>query len=149
MGIVKAINQSFLDKERKGFDKTYYFFDIHGTILKPNYKAGDIPKEFYPYAKEVLKFITGISDIVMCLYTCSHTHEVKEYLEFFKNEGIVFTYINENPEVVTDLNGYGCYDTKPYMNVLFEDKSGFDSETEWEEVLVFMKEKYGSGYPIM
>jgi hypothetical protein len=29
------------------------------------------------------------------------------------------------------------------MNVLFEDKAGFDPLTEWEEVLILMKEKYG------
>jgi hypothetical protein len=29
------------------------------------------------------------------------------------------------------------------MNVLFEDKAGFDPETEWKEVLDYMKSKYG------
>ena len=149
MSVIRAIKQSFLDKERKGFDHLYYFFDFHGTILKPNYKAGDIPKEFYPYAKETLRFLSGLSDVVMCVYTCSHPHEIEEYLELFKNEGIYFKYVNENPEIKTDLNGYGCYDKKPYMNVLFEDKAGFDPETEWEDVLILMKEKYGDGHPIM
>jgi hypothetical protein len=45
--------------------------------------------------------------------------------------------------VKTQTNGYGCYDKKPYMNVLFEDKAGFDAETEWEPVLALMKSKYG------
>jgi hypothetical protein len=85
----------------------------------------------------------------MCLYTCSHPNEIDEYLELFKSSDINFVYVNENPEVKTQIGGYGCYDKKPYMNVLFEDKASFDPETEWEEVLIFMKEKYGSGYPIM
>jgi hypothetical protein len=149
MSVIRAIKQSFLDKERKGFDRLYYFFDIHGTILKPNYQFGNTPKEFYPYAKETLQFLSTLPDVVMCLYTCSHPNEIDEYLELFKSSDINFVYVNENPEVKTQIGGYGCYDKKPYMNVLFEDKASFDPETEWEEVLIFMKEKYGSGYPIM
>lgn len=79
----------------------------------------------------------------MVLYTCSHPHEIEEYVKLFKDCGITFQYINENPEVLTEVNGYGCYDKKPYVNVLFEDKAGFDPDTEWEMVFKLMKEKYG------
>lgn len=142
MGVSKAIEKFYEDKERRGWDRGYFFFDIHATILKPNYMFGQIPKEFYPNALETLQYISNIDEIVMILYTCSHPHEIEEYLEYFTNLGINFKYVNENPEVETQLNGYGCYDKKPYMNVLFEDKSGFDAETEWFEVLEVMKSKY-------
>lgn len=144
MSVVNSIkNNHFKNKEERGWDKTFWFFDIHATILKPNYTFGDIPKEFYPYAKETLQFLNKLQDIELILYTCSHPHEIKQYLEFFREHGIDFKYVNENPEVKTQLNGYGCYDKKPYMNVLFEDKAGFDAETEWKEVLDYMKLKYG------
>lgn len=144
MGITHSINiNHFAYKEKRGWDKTYWFFDIHSTILKPNYQAGNIPKEFYPHAKETMRLISKLPDICMVLYTCSHPHEIEQYLEFFKENDIHFQYVNENPEVITDLNGYGCYDKKPYINVLFEDKAGFDPETEWLEVLALLKEKYG------
>lgn len=143
MGIKHSILVNHFDyKEKRGWDKTYWFFDIHGTILKPNYQYGNIPKEFYPYAKEAMQLISKLSDVCMVLYTCSHPHEIEQYLEFFKENNIHFQYVNENPEVATDLNGYGCYDKKPYINVLFEDKAGFDPETEWLEVLELLKEKY-------
>ena len=145
MSIIKSIEKNHFEyKVLRNWDKTYWFFDIHGTILKPNYEYGKIPTEFYPHALETLQFISGLSDIVMCLYTCSHPHEIEEYIKLFKENNINFKYINENPEVKTQLDGYGCYDKKPYMNVLFEDKSGFDPETEWEEVLKYMKGKYGT-----
>lgn len=141
MGIIKSIKTNHFDyKEKRNWDRTYWFFDIHGTILKPNYKAGDIPKEFYPYAKECLQYLSTLKDIVMVIYTCSHPHEIEQYLELFKKNNINFTYVNENPEVPTDINGYGCYDKKPYINVLFEDKSGFDPEVEWLQVLEYMQE---------
>lgn len=136
MSIIKSILINHFDLMRnRGWDKVYYAFDIHGTILKPNYTAGDIPKEFYPMAKETLQFISKRKDIVMFLYTCSHPHEIVEYLEFFKSHEINFQYVNENPEVITEPTGYGCYDKKPYMNVLFEDKAGFDPKSDWDKVL--------------
>ena len=144
MSVKKAIIKFFDNRENRGWDKGYFFFDIHGTILKPNYEYGNTPSEFYPFAKETLQFLSKLDDIVMVLYTCSHSHEIERYQELFKANNIRFSYINENPEVPTDVNGYGCYDKKPYVNVLFEDKAGFDGETEWEGVLELMKTRYGT-----
>ncbi len=144
MGIVRAIEINHFEyKVKRNWDKTYWFFDIHGTILKPNYSYGKIPTEFYQWAKEVLQYISTKEDIVMCIYTCSHPHEIAEYVKLFEENNIKFKYINENPEVPTQTEGYGCYDKKPYMNVLFEDKAGFDPETEWLDVLVYLQTKYG------
>src|ERR1035437_5262697 len=158
MGVLKSIQTNhFAYREKKGKKlndgyKMYWFFDIHGTVLKPNYQAGNTPKDYYPYAEETLKFLSTINDITMVLFTCSHPHEIQEYINLFAKSSIKFTFINENPEVQTEMapkldtegnimfdakgkqifepNGYGCYDKTPYMNVLFEDKSGFDPEIE-------------------
>lgn len=144
MGILKSIQVNHFEyKVKRNWEKTYWFFDIHGTILKPNYSYGNTPTEFYPYAKETLQFLSKLSDIDMIIYTCSHPHEIEEYVKLFADNNIQFKFINENPEVATQLDGYGCYDKKPYMNVLFEDKAGFDPEVEWKEVLEYMKSKYG------
>src|ERR1035437_9397571 len=116
MGVIKAIEKSFRDKEKRKWDTLYYFFDIHGTILKPNYQYGNTPKDFYPYAKEALQLISNIPYVVCVLYTCSHPNEIQEYVKLFEDNGIHFKYVNENPEVPTDVNGYGCYDKKAYMN---------------------------------
>ncbi len=153
MGILKSIQVNhFAYREKRGHKlndgyKTYWFVDLHGTVLKPNYTVGKIPKEFYPHAKESLQLLTKLGDISLIMYTCSHPNEIIEYVNFFSQFGITFNYINENPEVQTDINGYGCYDKKPYINVLFEDKSGFDPETEWKEVLDYMISKYGDIQP--
>lgn len=144
MSITRAIQINHFDlKSQRGWDKTFWFFDIHSTILRPNYKAGNVPKEFYPMAKETLQYLSKLPDVEMIIYTCSHSNEVEEYLQLFEENDIHFKYVNENPEVVTDLKGYGNYDKKPYMNVLFEDKAGFDAETEWAEVYELMFNHYG------
>ena len=139
MSIVKAIKQSYIDKKRKGFDKLYYFVDLHSTCIKPNYSAESIPTEFYPMAKEALALISEREDICLIMYTCSHPNEVQQYLTFFNDNGINFEYVNENPEVKTNIGGYGNYDTKPYFNVIMDDKAGFDGETDWEKVYTFFK----------
>ena len=142
MGIVKAIKTNHFEIiEARGWDKTFWAFDLHSTVIKPNYEAGNIPKELYPIAKEVLQVLTKRKDVCMLMYTCSHPHEIVQYQEYFESLGIHFEYVNENPEVPTDKGGYGCYDTKFYMNVLFEDKAGFDAETEWQEVKDLLIEK--------
>ena len=131
--IIKAIAKAFETRKRKGWEKTYWAFDIHETIIKPNWQSGNIPRQFYPMAKEVLQFISKRQDIVRIMYTCSHPHEIEQYLAYFKEHDIHFDYVNENPEVIN--SGFGCYDRKPYFNVLFEDKSGFDAHEDWPHVL--------------
>ncbi|AFD09109.1 hypothetical protein [Solitalea canadensis] len=135
--ITKAIQNAFNTAQRKNWDHTYWAFDIHGTIVYPNYSATKIPTTFYPYAKECLQLISGRKDVVMILYTCSYPHEIEQYLKFFKEQGIHFRFVNQNPEVVNEA--YGFYEQKFYFNVLFEDKSGFDPEQDWEKIYTMLK----------
>jgi hypothetical protein len=140
MNIIKAIQKNHFDaKVKRGWDKTYWAIDIHGTIIKPNYEAGNIPKNFYPYSLECLRLLSDREDVCLILYTCSHPHEIEEYLELFRKERINFKFVNENPEVKTEENGYGCYNRKFYFNVLFEDKAGFDPEEDWEEIFEYLR----------
>lgn len=80
--ISKAITKALEMKVSKGWEKTYWAFDIHETIIVPNWQAGNIPRNFYPYAREALQIITNRKDVVMILYTCSHPHEIEEYLSY-------------------------------------------------------------------
>jgi len=136
--VTKAINRFYEQKKLRNWEIGYWAFDIHGTILKPNYELGNIPSQFYPMAKETLQLISKFKDITMLLYTCSHPHEIEEYLKLFKENDINFTWVNENKDVTTNIYGYGNYDKKPYMNVLFEDKAGFDADNDWQEIYSLM-----------
>ena len=134
--IVKAIEKAFRVAKERQWEVSYWAFDIHETIIKPNWQAGNIPTEFYPGAVEALRLIGQRTDIKMILYTCSHPHEIEKYLAHFDRHGIQFDYVNENPEV--NNSHYGCYDRKPYFNVLFEDKAGFDANEDWQVVINLM-----------
>jgi hypothetical protein len=137
MSIVKAIDRAFKNKEKRGWDKIFFYFDIHETILYPDYNNTD-PRKFYPYAKEILQYLSKREDIGIGLFTCSYPQEIRNYKKFFEENGIIFKYANKNPDV-TDTT-YGYYEDKPYFNVLFEDKAGFDAETDWLKVKNYLEE---------
>ena len=143
MGILRAIRTQHFEilAKRPKWKYTYWAFDLHGTVIKSNYEAGNIPREFYPHAKEVLQMLSKRDDIKMYMYTCSHPHEQVQYTEYFRENGIDFKWVNKNPEVVTDKGGYGYYEDKPYFNVLFEDKAGFDPMEDWEDVRDYFRYK--------
>ena len=53
----------------KGWDETYWAFDLHKTLVKPSYKSGDKEYEWYPYAKECLQILTKRKDVCLILFT--------------------------------------------------------------------------------
>lgn len=136
--ITRAIKNSFAHARQRQWEKTYWAFDLHNTIIKPNYSRVEIPREFYPMALEVMQLISSRKDVVRIMYTCSHPHEIQNYLDFFGENGIHFNYVNENPEIGSE--GYGFYEQKPYFNVLFEDKAGFDPLEDWEAVKAMLSD---------
>jgi hypothetical protein len=137
MSIISSIKRSYKSAKRKKWDTVYWAFDIHETIIVPNYQYGNIPTEFYPHARETMQMISKRKDIIPIIFTCSHPEEIKKYLAFFKKNKIDFKYVNENPDVPN--GSYGCYDNKFYFNVLFEDKGGFDAKTDWLKVKKFLQ----------
>ena len=55
--ITKAIRNAFKKIEHRGWNKMYWAFDIHETIIEPNWDENNIPTKFYPLAKEALQLI--------------------------------------------------------------------------------------------
>lgn len=135
--IEHSINKAFSMARSRGWDRIYIAVDVHDTMIIPNYRENDIPKEFFPYAAEAMYTISQRRDTVLILYTCSFPNEINQYLEFFKSVSIDFKYVNSNPEVLS--SGYGCYDKKFYFNILIEDKAGFNPLVDWEIVLNMFK----------
>lgn len=143
--IVNAIENSFKKARERRWDRTYWFVDIHDTILIPNY-GGTEAEEFYPLAKETLQLMSKRSDIVLSLYTCSWPREIQDYLLKFDEHNIRFDFINKNKDVKN--TEYGYYLDKPYMNVLFDDKAGFNAKNDWQYVIDLLN-KYPDGYALM
>ncbi len=137
---VKLFERTLKLAEQRNWEKYYVFVDIHDTILKSNYTRDDISREFYPLAKEALQTMSSKQEICLIMYTCSFEKEIQLYKEFFKEHGITFDYINENPEVIE--NAYGNYRSKPYSNLLLDDKAAFQPEKDWKPILTYLTTNY-------
>jgi hypothetical protein len=133
--LLKWIKKMFLHAEQHKWFETYWFIDFHGVISKPDYRKTVKEIEYYDYVKKTLQYITkNRPDIIMILYTSSYPDEIKIYMKQFENDEIFFKYINENPEINESKGNFGCYDKKPYYNVLIDDKSSFDPEIDWQPI---------------
>lgn len=127
--IVKAFVKAEETAKRKGWDRLYVAVDLHETCLKPTWQK-DLSKDFYPYAKEVLQILSERKDICLILWSCSLPEVNKQYSDFFKENGIIFDYINENLECKS--TEYADFETKLYFSVGLDDKFGFDPDEDWE-----------------
>jgi len=134
------INKMFNHSFKKEWYETYWAIDIHGTVLNPDYRKEELSFIYYPYAKEVLQMMTKREDIVLIMATSSYPHEIEFYVEQFGKDNIIFEYINENPKIKSNLGNFGYYEDKYYFNVMFEDKSGFNPDLEWEAIYNLLKE---------
>lgn len=133
--LLKWIKKMFKHAESKQWYETYWFFDFHGVISKPDYRKEVKEVDYYPYVKETLQYLTKErKDIVLILFTSSYPEEIEIYMNQFKKDNIFFKYINENPEISNAKGSFGCYDTKKYYNVIVEDKGGFVPETDWKPI---------------
>jgi len=133
--ILSWIEKMFKHAEDHKWYETYWFFDLHGVISEPDFKKDARELVYYPYVKETLQYISkNRPDIIMILFTSSYPDEIKIYMETLKNDDINFKYVNENPEISDHKGSFGCYDKKPYYNVLVDDKCGFSPETDWQPI---------------
>ena len=138
--LLKWIKKMFLHAESKEWYETYFLFDLHGVISRPDYRKTIKEIDYYPYAKETLQYISiNRPDVIMILFTSSYPDEIKKYMDTFEKDGIKFKYVNENPEISDATGCFGYYYQKPYYNVLFEDKSGFSSFEDWRYIYKYLK----------
>lgn len=141
MCIVNSFRKAFKTKEERGWDTIYIAVDLHGTILNSNHSSENLPDKLFGGAAEALKLISKRKDIMkLIMFTSSTPEHIAIYSDMLKEHGIIFDYINCNPEVETKPGGYGYYKDKFYFNVLIDDKAGFDAETEWYDILHYFIE---------
>ena len=137
--VLQWIEKMFSYAEKKEWFETYWAIDLHGTVSRPDYRKESKEIDYYPYAKETLQLMTERSDIKLIMFTSSYPDEIKKYYKQFRNDGIIFDFINENPEVSDAKGSFGYYDKKPYFNVLLEDKAGFNPGIVWEYLYNYFK----------
>ena len=132
MSLITHIHKTYASKERRGWKTIYWLIDLHGTIIPGNYTKNNDGKHFFPYAKETLQLLSKRQDTVLILWTSSHLQPSYDAMDWMKEQGINFKYLNGNPlEKNTEL----CdFTKKMYFNILLDDKAGFDGENDWEGI---------------
>lgn len=134
--IVKQFEKAFRVAKERNFDKIYVGVDIHETCLKPTWST-TLSTEFYEHAKEALQLISNHPNVIMILWSCSLTEHNDKYHNFFKDHGIKFHYINQNPECKS--TEFADFESKLYFNVGLDDKFGFDPDEDWKHLIEYFK----------
>lgn len=136
MNIIKAFNKAFKAKKENNWEKIYVLVDIHDTIMEGTKPEGDTLL-WYESALEALQMMTNRDDICLIMWTGAYSSRIKKYIWILKSMGIVFDYLNENPEA--DSNEYYCQSNKIYFNIGIDDRFGFEPEEDWKKIIDFLK----------
>jgi hypothetical protein len=132
--IIKAFEQ----KKAKGWDKLYWAIDLHDTIIEGKYNFNNEGAEIFPFAAEVLSYLSSRKDMCLILWTSSHDQAYLPMAHKLEEQyGIKFNYFNENPEV---KNTHLCdFSQKLYFNILLDDKAGFNGLSDWRSIRTTLK----------
>jgi hypothetical protein len=142
MNILKAIETALKKKAERNYDYLYWCIDLHGVILSPTYTLINEGAYFYPYAKDTLRLLSKNSENKLILWTSSYSSVINGLLTTFKEDGINFAYVNENPDF---LQSHICDFTKKwFFDILLDDKAGFEAEKDWKDIYNFLKANYGN-----
>jgi hypothetical protein len=131
--ISDAVRNSFMKKLKRGWNpwhRMYWAIDLHDAIIPGTYTLNNEGKYPFPYAVEVLQWLTNRKDMAIILFTSGHFDPTLNIMKWLSKEhGISFDFVNENPECPD--NDLCCFEGKFYMDVLLDDKAGFIGETDW------------------
>jgi len=126
------IKRTFEMKKVKGWPEVYFCIDLHGTII-PSGKSSDDKTdtlELYPYAQEVLQWLSNRKDIMTILWTSTPTERLTSVWQWLETKGIYFSYVNGNPHAKNTERS--DFRRKFYFSVLLDDRAGFEPETDWK-----------------
>lgn len=129
---MKSIATQYIDFWKNAiYDFCYIVVDVHNTIFKPTFNKTET-YTYFPWAKQCLQEMSINPKIKLILWTGTYPDKIEEYLQHFLDNGIVFDYINENPECTNST--YACFDNKFYFDIGIDDKFGFEANVDWAEL---------------
>lgn len=60
--IIRAIRRQYEIAKQRGWDRTYWAVDLHGTLIRPNYRDDALPTNYYADALEAMRALTARTD---------------------------------------------------------------------------------------
>ena len=134
--IANAVRNAFIKKLKRGWSpwpRMFWAVDLHDVIIPGTYTLNNEGKQPFPYAVEVLQWLTNRKDMGIILFTSGHfepTLNIRKWLS--KEYDIVFDFVNKNPECPD--NELCCFKGKFYFDIMLEDKAGFDGMSDWKTI---------------
>ncbi len=127
----QLLDREYAKKDKRGWDTLYIAIDLHDTISPATYKTNDT-LDMYPFCEDALILLSNRVDIKLILWTSSNPDYLSPHKALLEDKGIKFDYFNSNPECPTTETA--DFDSKFYMNVILDDKAGFDPHNDWVEI---------------
>ncbi len=126
------IKRTFEMKKVKGWPEVYFCIDLHGTIIPSGKDSNDKtdPLVFYPYAEEVLQWLSKRKDIMLILWTATPANRIAPVWQWLTDHGVYFDYLNGNPHAKDTPRS--DFSKKFYFSILLDDRAGFEPETDWK-----------------
>ena len=85
---LKWIKKMFVYAKKRQWYETYWAIDLHGVVLKPDYRKDSPSVDYYPFAKETLQLMSERDDFKMFMFTSSYPDEIEIYVSAFKQDKI-------------------------------------------------------------
>lgn len=136
---MKSIFDLFTDTWKKKVERNwkyvYIMVDLHGVILPPSYHKKNDFQYLSPFTKPCLQYLSNKKDVILILWSSSHSEEIDCVREWLKKDNIEFRFYNQNPlEMNTD---YADFSKKFYFSICLDDKSGFEP-SDWKDISKWM-----------
>lgn len=136
--ISQIFNRELDKKKSRNWDRIYVLVDIHDTIIPSDYKSVGRDLVTYKYALPALRALSKREDVYLILWSSCTETTAKYYLDYFKEMGVDFDSFNKNEEEKN--TPYACFDSKPYFNVIIDDKAGFEPDSDWRHLLDYLNQ---------
>ena len=137
MNIITSFENAFKRMKERNWEKIYVLVDIHDTIFEACYHNEEEHK-WFPYAKEALEIMSYAQNICLIVWSSTYPQQMVDYLNYFKENGVKFDYVNGNGE--TENTSLSCFNDKTYFNVGIDDKFGFEAEKDWKIIYDYLVE---------
>lgn len=135
--ITQLFDKEFQKMKSRNWSHIYVVLDIHDTVFKSTYE-NNAPLLPYKYCIEALQKLSKRSDINLIYWSSTAGNEQLRHIDTLAEDMIIFQDFNKNDKEPS--TEYSNFDKKFYMNVILDDKAGFDPENDWEELFNYLKE---------
>lgn len=135
LDIATLFEKQFDKIKERNWEHIYVVVDMHETVFYPTY-GNNKELEPYEFAIKTLQRLTKLPTVKLIYWSSSIEEERQRHVEFLKERNVIFDFFNENPQEKSNI--YANFEQKFYMNVILDDKAGFDPHEDWLSLFTYL-----------